>query len=328
MWIQGVCETFDGQRTLGVLAGAGCVAAALALQFLIGTPLAHVMFYPAIMLSAFFAGRPGGYAALAASAGLAWWLYVPPATRLAPHTEHLLGLATFAFMGAIVIELTATLTGALLRLGAERREAQRAREEVSALMAEMGHRSRNELVLIEAIARSVTPKTPEGQRVLREFRTRLHGLAHSSELLTRTPEGVPLDALIAGQTRPFCAPERVRASGPSLLLTAAAVRYLGMALHELCTNATKHGALSTEHGHVEFRWRVQGDRVGFLWRERGGPPVAEPVTSGLGRNVLSRLVPQALDGDARLEFAPMGLEWRLDAPLGAVEQPLPRQRAA
>ena len=320
MWIQRVSETMHARRGLGLLIGSLCLGAAVAAQYVSGTPLAYMMFYPAIMLVAFFGGRAAGYVAVLFSAAFAWYLYIPPDKWFAhPTKETLIGISAFIVMGLLITALTGTLTKSLVQLAAKHREADRAREEVSSLMSEMGHRRRNELMLVDAIARSVTPKTPQGHVALREFSQRIRALANSGELLMREADGAAIDKLIDTQIVPFCPPERVRRSGPPLMLSSMAVRYLGMALHELCTNATKHGALSVDEGYVELTWAEDAGGFSFKWTEHDGPPVTATESSGFGRKVLTELVPAALDGTAALKFAPGGLEWTLTSAAVSVD---------
>ncbi len=318
MWIQRVSETMHARPGLGLAVATACIAVAVGAQFVSGTSMAFMIFYPAIMLVAFFAGRMAGYASVGASALFLWYFYVPPAERIAPSKESLIGISAYMVLGVLITALTGSLTNALVRLAAMQRQAERARDEASALMSEMGHRRRNELMLVDAIARSVTPKTPQGHVALREFSNRIRALAKSSDLLTREAEGAPIDKLIESQIQPFCPPERVRQSGPPVMLSAMAVRYLGMALHELCTNATKHGALSVDSGVVDLSWSVEPSGFVIRWSELEGPPVHPSDSAGFGSRVLTQLVPSALDGTAQMRFTPQGIQWVLTAPAEAV----------
>jgi two-component sensor histidine kinase len=100
-----------------------------------------------------------------------------------------------------------------------------------------------------------------------------------------------------------------------------AARYLGMALHELCTNATKHGALSVDDGYVDLTWSLDEPGFNIKWVERGGPAVVPTESSGFGRKVLTELVPAALHGSAHLNYAPGGVEWTLTSPPISIDAP-------
>jgi two-component sensor histidine kinase len=318
MWIQRVSETMHSRPGLGLAIASACLAVAVGAQLVSGTPMAFMIFYPAIMLVTFFAGRTAGYASVGMSAAFLWLFYVPPAERISPSKESVIGISAYVLLGVLITALTGSLTNALIRLASLQRQAERARDEAAALTSEMGHRRRNELMLVDAIARSVTPKTPQGHVALREFSNRIRALAKSGDLLTRESEGAPLDKLIDSQIQPFCPPERVRQNGPPIMLTGMAVRYLGMALHELCTNATKHGALSVDDGVVDISWSVEPSGFTLRWSELEGPPVRHSESSGFGSKVLTQLVPAALDGTANITFAPHGIRWVLTAPAKAV----------
>ena len=109
--------------------------------------------------------------------------------------------------------------------------------------------------------------------------------------------------------------------GPQLLLSPLAAQYLGMALHELSTNAVKYGALSAPAGKVGIAWRVEGARgkrrLHFSWLESCGPPVAPPTEKGFGHMVIERMAAEALQGQVKLEFPREGLRWHLDADAAA-----------
>jgi two-component sensor histidine kinase len=110
---------------------------------------------------------------------------------------------------------------------------------------------------------------------------------------------------------------RVEMSGPDLLLTPVAAQYLGMALHELATNAAKYGALLVPTGKVRIEWRLAGPtdarRLQMSWVESGGAPVSPPKSAGFGRLVVERMAAEALQGEVTLEFPREGLRWFLDA---------------
>ena len=112
-------------------------------------------------------------------------------------------------------------------------------------------------------------------------------------------------------------------SGPDLVVKPDAAHYVGLALHELATNASKYGALTKPEGKVEVRWRLapeEGGAVEISWQELGGPPVEPPKANGFGRMLIKKLAATALDGRADLEFAPGGVKWRLRFPVSHVFQ--------
>ena len=114
----------------------------------------------------------------------------------------------------------------------------------------------------------------------------------------------------------FGAASRAQIEGPALFLSANAVQNIGFALHELATNASKHGALTAPQGRVLVSWRgpEPDDRIHLEWIERDGPAVQSSLRQGFGYLVLTELVAQSLQGTAKLDLAPSGIQWRLDIP--------------
>jgi two-component sensor histidine kinase len=195
-------------------------------------------------------------------------------------------------------------------------------ERRNALLArELGHRAKNLLAVVQAIAsetgRSAASVTDFNER----FASRVRALARLQDLMIGgTGTGAPLRELVRSQLEPFVDPssERVHLDGPDVRLTAEAGSSLAMALHELATNAAKYGALSTAEGQVAIRWRHDDEgparRFRLEWQESGGPPVIEPQRRGFGRKVLGRLTAGALEGEATLDYRRQGVVWTVVAP--------------
>jgi PAS domain S-box-containing protein len=200
---------------------------------------------------------------------------------------------------------------------------QKQREEnIRDLLAEVNHRSRNLLAVAQAIARCGVSTATTIHEFERRYSDRLLGLAASQDLLTdRNWRGVPLEALVRAQVAlPSDGREKRFASeGPMVLLCPNATQTLGLALHELCNNALKHGALSNDYGDVSLVWRIDdsGAEPNFeiTWRERGGPQVNARPVSGFGAVVLKSLTAAGLNATSTLSFDVEGLTWRLVAPL-------------
>jgi two-component sensor histidine kinase len=189
-----------------------------------------------------------------------------------------------------------------------------------ALAREVAHRTKNVMAVVAAIARQSirTSKSPQEFAVI--FEGRLGGLARSLDLLVETDwEGVALEALVRHQLMAFADEHRFSASGPKVLLAPPAVQNIGMALHELATNAVKYGALSAAGGHVAILWRVEDGRFTLTWTERNGPRTETPQRRGFGRSVIEDLAASSLSGTAQLTFEPEGVTWALEAPLSSLQ---------
>ena len=111
---------------------------------------------------------------------------------------------------------------------------------------------------------------------------------------------------------------RAETEGGDLTLLPHATQSLGLILHELATNAAKHGSLSAPEGRVRLAWSVDGERFRLSWRESGGPAVAPPTRAGFGRLLLERAAAHDLGGQGRLEFRPAGVAYELETPVARV----------
>jgi PAS domain S-box-containing protein len=199
----------------------------------------------------------------------------------------------------------------------------RAEERVGSLLREAAHRARNQFTVIIAVARETSRASPNPEAFEDAFTTRLMGLAASHDLLvTGEWTGARLRELLLVHLEPFGVGERVVVAGPDLTISASAAQHLGMAFHELATNAVKHGSLSSPEGVVNVTWETADGpslpEFRLTWSENGGPPPGASMTAGFGTQVLTRLVPGALEGEARRDLLPSGLKWSLVAPLSAI----------
>ncbi len=204
-------------------------------------------------------------------------------------------------------------------------EQRRREDHTRFIMRELSHRSKNLLAVIQAMARQTARTSRDIQDFNGRFNARLAGLAQSHDLLVNQDwRGVPVMELVRAQLSPFVdlSEDRLVLLGPSVTLKPEAAQNIGLALHELATNASKHGALSTPGGRIEIGWEIEtregNRRFRMNWRESGGPDVAVPLERGFGSTVVEAMVSRALDGEARLEWKPHGIEWHLNVPATCV----------
>jgi PAS domain S-box-containing protein len=203
-------------------------------------------------------------------------------------------------------------------------ERKRAEAHLQMLMREANHRAKNILSVVQAMAHQT--QASSYQEFISRFNERIQGLSASYDLLVNNEwQNVPLAELVHAQLAHFgdLLDGRIAAHGPKLWITSAAAQTIGMALHELATNASKYGALSTDTGHVDIAWRLQraGDgehRFTMEWREDGGPTVVAPSRHGFGWTVLCQLTRMSLGAEVELEYAPTGVVWRLGCPADRV----------
>jgi PAS domain S-box-containing protein len=199
-------------------------------------------------------------------------------------------------------------------------------EQIDLLLREVNHRSKNLLSLVQAIAQQTVNTRPDD--FLPRFQARVQALAASHDILVGNKwKGADLHELARSQLAHFrdLMDKRIELTGPAVFANASAAQALGMAFHELATNATKYGALSGESGRVELGWKTAqgagGEEVFVIeWTESGGPPVTPPSSRGFGSTVICRLAERSLDAKVELSFPSTGLTWRLQCPRGAVEE--------
>jgi two-component sensor histidine kinase len=222
------------------------------------------------------------------------------------------------FAARMSLALVAFCAIVLTSLLTERRDAE---ERITFLMGEVNHRAKNLLAVVQAVAfHSVESGGGSGDKFLERFRDRVGGLAASHDLLMCSgSSGADVEALVRSQLAHFESlfGERIVFSGPRVGLTPAATQTIGMALHELATNASKYGALANSNGRVEISWSDGAD-FNMRWVESGGSRVAVPSRSGFGRGVLVDMARHQLRGRARLDYAPEGLLWEFFAPRAQV----------
>ncbi|MBN9315922.1 MAG: sensor histidine kinase [Devosia sp.] len=207
-------------------------------------------------------------------------------------------------------------------LGDASRRRQAAETEVRFLMRELAHRSKNQMTIIAAMAKQTARGADSVPEFVSSFEKRIFGLARSTDLLlAHGVAGVDLKELLVGQIDPFCPVDgqQVVVEGPALRLNAQAAQILGMAAHELATNAVKYGAFSKEGGHLEVSWMRSGDRVAFVWHETGGKPVDAPPRRGFGTTVLENMVGRSLNGEVSRAAHARGITWRFSIPMASLD---------
>ncbi len=185
------------------------------------------------------------------------------------------------------------------------------------LINELNHRVKNTLATVQSIALQSLRDCPPEQ--FERFQGRLVALSEAHDLLTvENWQGTYMHDLINRIVAPLIAsePQRCEVSGPRLFLTPRQSLSLSLALHELCTNAAKYGALSTATGRVLVHWSLSAEgRLRLRWEEKDGPPVQPPERKGFGSRLIVRGVAHELSAAVRLDFPPTGVVCEIDAPL-------------
>ena len=195
-------------------------------------------------------------------------------------------------------------------------------EHIQLLMREVTHRSKNLLAVIQAMARQTKLASRDVNDFEVRFSGRLQALAASHDLLVqRDWHGVSISELVKSQLGHYLDQHasQIAIEGQGLIVTPEAAQNIGLAVHELSTNAAKYGALSVPEGRVEVRWARTGNgsddaRLRMSWTEKGGPEVSLPSHKGFGQVVTELLTARALQGEANLMFDRGGVSWTLDIP--------------
>lgn len=200
----------------------------------------------------------------------------------------------------------------------ERKELEETR---ALLIAELNHRVKNMLAIIQALARQSLAGAGAAKEVERRFSARLMALSKVHELLAGEGwQGASFSELareVTGFSVPH--PSRITIDGPDVKLPPARAQTLGLALKELSLNALEFGAWSNDAGRVSITWTI-GEKDGrrlldLEWRESGGPPVEEPARRGFGSRLILNLLPHEAGGTSDLRFAPGGVTAWMSLPV-------------
>jgi PAS domain S-box-containing protein len=180
------------------------------------------------------------------------------------------------------------------------------------LVRELQHRTKNLLAVVQSIVSNTLRPGSDTETARRALLGRLHALAHAQDFVASGASGgVPLRELVEAELAAF--PDRVEFDGTPLVVGGAFAQTFALVLHELATNAVKHGALTTRRGSVAIIWKVAGrpgdEWLEFTWTERGGPRLEAPGKPGFGTQVIGLL------GQPQIRLLPEGLECSIRVPL-------------
>ena len=213
----------------------------------------------------------------------------------------------------------AEVSRALAEASSQRQAAER---EVHFLMRELAHRSKNQMTVISAMAKQTARGAGNVESYVEAFERRIHGLSRSTDLLlAHGRAGVLLNELFDSHIAPFGPndAERVRLQGPTVRLNAQAAQILGMAAHELSTNAVKYGAFAGDSGSLSVRWGIVDDRLDLIWRETVPDGIVTSERVGFGTTVLQNMVARSLGAQVERRCHADGIEWHFVIPLAAID---------
>jgi PAS domain S-box-containing protein len=219
-----------------------------------------------------------------------------------------------------VLSTDGTIIGAskIARDITDRKEAE---QRINTLMGELSHRVKNQYAVILSMLRGTGRHVGSLEEFERLMEQRIVALSRSHDLLINGNwVGATLRELVLAQLEAFSSNDLLVVDGPPILLSPTAVHYLGMAFHELATNAAKYGALAKSDGRIEVKWQTTRDaHLQLKWIELNCCKTEARTSRGFGSTVLERIAPAAVSGTGRIGFENGGLTWTLNAPMEAVE---------
>jgi PAS domain S-box-containing protein len=191
------------------------------------------------------------------------------------------------------------------------------------MIDELNHRVKNTLATVQSIVWQALRKASDPEAIRESIESRLFALSRSHDLLTRENwEGAGLLDLVKEAMAPFGVAngrtERFVITGRNIRLPPNVTLALGIAFHELATNAVKYGAFSNEAGSILLGWTIEpapaGDRLILRWQEKDGPPVTPPTRKGFGSRVIERGLPHELQGTVNLDYQADGVVCTINIP--------------
>lgn len=202
----------------------------------------------------------------------------------------------------------------IARSAADVVERRRAAVTQRLLLNELNHRVKNTLAVVQAMATRTLARSSDPKIFAKAFGARVQSLAKIHDLLSaKSWEGADLSELIHGQVSAGASDEtRLATTGPAVRLDPQMALHLALIIHELCTNATKYGALSVPSGRVSIDWRVD-DGLHIRWAEIGGPRVEPAASQGFGTTLISQSV-RGQGGEAKMTALPEGIIWDITVP--------------
>jgi len=269
-----------------------------------------------------------GGAGMLAAAGFAAWLLgrqITKSVRKLAADAHRLGAGESVVATISPVRELNTVSSALADAAAERLASE---NEIRLLMREVAHRSKNQLTVVSSLAKQSARSARDVADFSESFQQRIMGLARSTDLLIAgSVAGVELGALLKVQIEPFRPADawKLEMKGPEFRLSLQAAQTLGLALHEMATNAAKYGALSTPQGSLSVTWSIEDKDLVIVWRERVWPfEQPSEATKGFGTQLIDRTLGGALGARIERTYHRDGLECRIGV---AVAKLLPEKKA-
>ena len=295
-------------QTIALVAVLAAFACRMAADPFVDQGLYFTFLFPAVLVAGLFGGTWSAISTGFFGGLLIAYVWIPPRYSLALTGDGLFRMASFWTVGSMVVLLTAFVHTVLGQLAA-------AEQRATTTAREMQHRVHNALTLAQAIARQTFRSSDNLAGAQEVFLARLAALGRAQALIDEgIDENATVSTLIKTALNPFDTGQFVL-SGPSLFLPNDVAVSFALLLHELATNATKYGALSSAAGRVEITWQKEtSERACLIWKEQAGPAVIQPSRAGFGSKLLRAAFPEGR-GDASIAFEPDGVRCTISFPV-------------
>jgi two-component sensor histidine kinase/ActR/RegA family two-component response regulator len=289
----------------------------------------YITFFPAVIVTTFVSGVRAGFLSLVLCAVAAWIFILPPSGQLKVGTSE--QIVTIGFF-IVIASADVLVIGALRftishyrrlseKLAAQTAEMMAGEEQKQLISAELDHRAKNLLAVVQSILRQTRAETIDSY--VQAVSGRIMALSRSHSLIAASRwQGADVARIVSEELEPYQSlgeepfqSARVRAVGAHVNLRPSAAQTLAMAIHELTTNAVKYGALSRAEGRIAVGWQRTEDGLLFSWSETGGPPMSQtPERQGFGTRFIASGIERQLRGRLTYDWRPEGLLIRILVP--------------
>jgi two-component sensor histidine kinase len=318
-WIRSQIDPPLGWRRRLSICGlsiVGMLAVRTAVEPLIGADISFTAFFPIVILSALSGGGVGGLATISAGSVIALAFSGNGSLALLP-PDAAARLAVWLISSIAVASVTLGFRRVMQVLRSREMDLQEAAKRLELMVREMEHRGKNALALVEALSRETAFQSTSVDEYRRDLSSKIGALGCSYAFLTRRkPDPILLGALINEVLTVFSSRIEM-GGGATVWISPEASLALALVLHELATNAVKHGALSNSAGRVIVDWQIEDRLLKLVWAERGGPRIANPCGRGFGSRLILRAFERLPGGSVTMDFQPAGLVCTLTCAFGA-----------
>jgi two-component sensor histidine kinase len=295
-----------------LLLGAALAGAATVARQMVAAPLGHelpfITYFPALIIAATLGGMTGGVACLLLSTVAALTLFLLDSASPA------WAIGSFWVAGGLIIVVAAAMADSVRELRRNRERLNEAQAELRTMVGELAHRNKNALTVIMSIVRQSARNASSADEAAQIINERLTALARAQEVVLESQASfVSLKTLLETTLAPFGLERFAITPSSEAAVEPELAPPLALLLHEMATNALKHGALSETQGRVLIDWTLSDGKAHVTWRETDGPAIAEPSQQGFGTRLLSAAL-APFGGHVERRFKPDGVVCDLSVP--------------